>query len=98
MGGDFAPQEVVAGAVEVVRRHHIPVTLVGRADAVQSCLGVVKDLPGLQIVDAPDVIGMDEHPMEAFKSKRKSSLRVAADLVREREADGLVSAGNSFVP
>jgi len=95
MGGDFAPQEVVAGAVEAIRTHHIPVTLVGRADAVRSCLGGMKDLPGLQIVDSPDVIGMDESPMEAFKSKRKSSLRVAADLVRDREADGLVSAGNS---
>jgi glycerol-3-phosphate acyltransferase PlsX len=95
MGGDFAPQEVVAGTVEAVRRYHIPVTLVGRADAVQSCLQGVKDLPGLQIVDAPDVIGMDESPMEAFKTKKKSSLLVAAELVREKEAHGLVSAGNS---
>jgi glycerol-3-phosphate acyltransferase PlsX len=95
MGGDFAPQEIVAGVVEAVRRHRVPVTLVGRAEAIRSCLGPVRDLPGLQIVDAPDVIGMDESPMEAFKSKKHSSLRVAADLVRAGEAQGLVSAGNS---
>jgi glycerol-3-phosphate acyltransferase PlsX len=81
--------------VEAIRRYHIPVTLVGRSDAVHSCLGGMKDLPGLQVVDAPDVIRMDEQPMEAFKTKKKSSLRVAADLVREKEAHGLVSAGNS---
>ena len=95
MGGDFAPQEIVAGAVDAVRRHRVPVTLVGRADAIRSCLGTVRDLPGLQIVDAPDVIGMDESPLEAFKSKKHSSLRMAADLVRTGEAHGLVSAGNS---
>lgn len=95
MGGDFAPQEIVAGVADAVRRHRVPVTLVGRADAIRSCLGTVRDLPGLQIVDAPDVIGMEESPMEAFKSKKHSSLRVAADLVRAGEAHGLVSAGNS---
>jgi phosphate acyltransferase len=85
MGGDRAPDEVVAGALEAASSQITPV-LVGPSGL---------DTGGLELVEAPTTIGMDEKPSEAVRVKRDSSLVVACRLVREGRADAAVSAGNT---
>ena len=85
MGGDRAPEEVVAGALEAVSPQITPV-LVGPAGL---------DTAGLELVEAATTIAMDEKPIEAVRAKRDSSLVVACRLVREGRADAAVSAGNT---
>lgn len=96
MGGDYAPGEVVAGAIEAARELHIPVTLVGPEDTLRAELArhETAGLP-LTVVQADEVIGMDEHPAEAVRAKRRNSITIAHELVRDGKAAGAVSAGNS---
>jgi phosphate acyltransferase len=85
MGGDRGPEEVVAGALEARSDTVVPV-LVGPAGL---------DTRGLELIEAPDVIAMDEKPAEAVRGKPKSSLVVSCRAVREGKADAVVSAGNT---
>ena len=85
MGGDRAPDEIVAGAVEASSPTLTPV-LVGPSGL---------DTSGLELVEAPTTIAMDEKPGEAVRAKRDSSLVTACRLVREGAADAAVSAGNT---
>src|ERR671931_108576 len=85
MGGDRAPDEIVAGALEAAAPGITPV-LVGPAGL---------ETGGLELVEAPTTIAMDEKPGEAVRAKRDSSLVVACRLVREGGADAAVSAGNT---
>jgi phosphate acyltransferase len=96
MGGDYAPGEVVLGAVQAARELRIPVTLVGPQDAIRAELAR-HDSGGLHIdvVHTDEVIGMDEHPAEAVRTKRRNSISLAHELVRDGKACGAVSAGNS---
>jgi phosphate acyltransferase len=96
MGGDFAPANTVAGAILAVRELGSRVILVGREDEIQREL--VKHRAreaSLSIVHASEAVAMDEAPAMALRRKKDSSLRVAANLVRDGKADALVSAGNS---
>lgn len=97
MGGDHAPAETVAGAVQAAREYGIGVYLVGREDAIRAELAK-HDTQGLDlpIVHTDEIIPMDEHdPAEAARSKRNSSMVKAVQLVRDGSAVGAVSAGNS---
>jgi glycerol-3-phosphate acyltransferase PlsX len=85
LGGDRAPEEVVAGAVEA-RSEQIEPVLVGPRGL---------DTGGLELVEAATMIGMDEKPGEAVRAKRDSSLVTTCRLVREGAADAAVSAGNT---
>jgi glycerol-3-phosphate acyltransferase PlsX len=85
MGGDRGPEEIVAGAVEAASGTVEPV-IVGP-------MGL--DTRGLELIEAPDVIAMDEKPTEAVRTKPNSSLVVACRAVGERKADAVVSAGNT---
>ena len=85
MGGDKAPDEIIAGALEAASPQTTPV-LVGPAGL---------DTGALELVEARTTIGMDEKPAEAVRAKRDSSLVVACRLVREGRADAAVSAGNT---
>jgi glycerol-3-phosphate acyltransferase PlsX len=92
MGGDNAPTETVAGAVDASRRG-VDVVLVGRSDMLQAELA--KHDTRLPIVDAPDVIEMGEDAARALREKPGASITVAAKLVAEKSADGMVSAGST---
>jgi glycerol-3-phosphate acyltransferase PlsX len=94
MGGDYAPREVVAGAVEAARLYGVEIVLVGREEEVRAEL---RRYPGteLSVVHASEVIGMDEHPAMAVRRKGNSSIVVGLRLVRDRQADAFVSAGHS---
>jgi glycerol-3-phosphate acyltransferase PlsX len=85
MGGDRGPEEIVAGALEA-RSDEVAPVLVGPAGL---------DTQGLELIDAPDVIAMDDKPTEAVRAKPNSSLVVACRAVREGKAEAVVSAGNT---
>jgi glycerol-3-phosphate acyltransferase PlsX len=88
MGGDRAPEEIVAGALDA-RSDAIEPILFGRRDEIEPLAG------GLQIVHAPDVVAMDEKPGDAARTKRESSLFAVCRAVAQGEADVALSAGNT---
>jgi glycerol-3-phosphate acyltransferase PlsX len=97
MGGDHAPGETVAGAVQAAREYGTGVILVGREEAIRAELAK-HDTRGLDlpIVHTDEVIAMDEHdPAAAAREKRNSSMILALQQVRDGAALGAVSAGNS---
>jgi phosphate acyltransferase len=85
MGGDRGPEEIVAGAVDAASETLRPVIVGPRG----------LDTQGLELIEGPDVIAMDEKPTEAVRTKPNSSLVVACRAVREEKADVVVSAGNT---
>jgi glycerol-3-phosphate acyltransferase PlsX len=97
MGGDDAPARIIDGALAAARHLDLELILVGPSDAIQGELSNHRDTDvlGLQIVDAPDVVGMGETPALALRRKPRASIRVAADLVAQGRADALFSAGNT---
>lgn len=96
MGGDNAPGEIVAGAVQAAREYHMGVYLVGREDAIRAELAK-HDTQGLDlpIIHTDEVIEMDEHPANAVRRKKNASMTLALQQVRDGAALGAVSAGNS---
>ncbi len=96
MGGDHAPRVEVEGAILAARELGVRVLLVGVEATVRQELDrhKVRDLP-IEIVNATDVITMTDSPSHAFRRKKESSLHVAARLVRDGQAEALVSAGNT---
>jgi glycerol-3-phosphate acyltransferase PlsX len=96
MGGDYAPGEIILGAVQAARELGVGVLLVGPEGTIQQELGR-HETSGLdlEIVHADQVIAMDEHPAEAVRAKPRNTITVAHELVREGRAAGAVSAGNS---
>ena len=96
MGGDFAPSNPVAGAVLAAREYGARLILVGRREAIESELAKhrARGLP-IEIVHASEVVEMHESPVTAFRRKKDSSIRIAATLVRDGRAAGVVSAGNT---
>ena len=97
MGGDLAPGVNVQGAIDALREFpDVSIVLVGRKDEVRACLGEYADVADrLEIVDAPDVITTDEHPVMALRKKPRSSLVMGMNLVREGQAEAIVSAGST---
>jgi phosphate acyltransferase len=92
MGGDNAPADVLQGAADAAEEFGIEVLVAGLPGAVQPLL---ERYPKLVLVPCTQVIGMDEHPAQAVRSKPDSSMAVCARLVKEGRADGWMSAGNS---
>ncbi|NPB05968.1 MAG: phosphate acyltransferase PlsX [Aquificae bacterium] len=96
MGGDYAPREIVKGCVLAARELGYRILLVGDEEQIKRVLKEEKALnePLLEVVHAPETVAMNEPPSVVLKRK-DSSLFVAAKLVREGKAEGLVSAGNT---
>jgi phosphate acyltransferase len=92
MGGDRAPDEIVAGALAAVG-DGVQVALCGPQQALLEALG--GDHPGIQVVDAPDLISSGDDPAAAVRARPGSSLVTACRLVREGRAQGAVSAGST---
>lgn len=97
MGGDHAPFEVVKGAISVAQEDSLTdILLVGIEHEIQSILHASGSVPpNIHIVGAPEIIGMGDHPAQAIRRKRNSSLVVAGDLVLRGAADATFSAGNT---
>jgi len=88
MGGDRAPEEIVAGARQAAEELGIDVLLVGQPDRL-------GDTGGLPVLAASEVVGMDEDPAQGVRRKKDSSLVRAAEAVRDGRAAAMVSAGNT---
>ena len=97
MGGDFAPEEIVAGAIQASAELEIDVLLVGDEAQINPLVKKHggKDSPHLKVIHAEDVITMKEEPLVGIRRKPKASINVAMDLVKQKEADAVVSAGHS---
>lgn len=97
MGGDYAPEQTVKGAVEAVNSSdEIRVILVGKQDMIAKELEKYKYAKeDIEVVHASEIIDMGDVPTIAIKDKKDSSLVVAMRLVREGKADALVSAGST---
>jgi len=99
IGGDHGPDELIGGAVEAVDTGKVEVVLVGPREELAGRLAAVgagRDFGGrLTIEHAPQCVAMDESPVEAVRKKPDASIMVAFDLVRKRQGNAVVSAGNS---
>ncbi len=96
MGGDFAPHEIVVGAVQGANRLGIGLLLVGDPASIQAELEGM-DCGGLaiEIVPAGSVIGMHENPAQAVRSQPEASINIACQLVLAGRADGVVTMGHT---
>ena len=98
MGGDHGPSVTVPAALHFLRADRdTRIVLVGRPEAIEPHLGTALAEFGerLRIQRASEVVGMDEPPAQAMRSKKDSSMRVAVDLVKSGDAQAAVSAGNT---
>lgn len=95
MGGDYAPMEIVRGARDAAQELGIEIILVGDQEKIERELSgkFVDNL--ISIVHAPEVVGMHEHPVNAIRKKKNSSIVVATQMVKEGAADAIVSAGST---
>jgi glycerol-3-phosphate acyltransferase PlsX len=96
MGGDFAPQSVVAGAVQAAKEYGVGVILVGIRETVEAELKKhgASSLP-IEIRNASQVVDMLDSPSTVFRRKKDSSIRIANDLVKSGEAVAVISAGHT---
>ncbi|MCX7856905.1 MAG: phosphate acyltransferase PlsX [Deltaproteobacteria bacterium] len=92
MGGDTAPHAIVKGAEIAAREGIAKIILVGDEKRLRSLLETPESV---EIVHAPSYVRMDESPSLALRKKKDSSINLAIELVREKKADAVVSAGNS---
>lgn len=97
MGGDYAPKEIVLGALRAARQFDCEIVLVGDEEKIKKVLASEKDWDKLRLTirHADEVVGMDEHPADAVRQKKNSSVVVATRLVRDGECDAVISAGST---
>ncbi|MDD1416438.1 phosphate acyltransferase PlsX [Dolichospermum sp. ST_con] len=95
MGGDHAPAEIVAGALRAREELGVKILLVGDPQQIEAVMPPKTTMADLEIVPAEEVIAMDEEPLNAVRRKRKSSINIAMDLVKNKQADAVFSAGHS---
>ena len=97
MGGDFAPEQVVFGAVRAAKQYDCEIVLVGDEPQIRKVLeheAGWEKLP-ITIHHTTEVVEMDEHPADAVRQKKDSSVVVATRLVRDGECDAVISAGST---
>ena len=97
MGGDYAPDEIVAGAIRASAELDVDILLVGDRQQIESSLkkhgGLDKS--EIEIVPAEGVVTMEEDALTGIRRKPKSSINVAMNLVKQQKAEAVVSAGHS---
>ena len=94
-GGEYAPHEIVKGAIKAAQEYNVEIALVGRKDILYVLAGRHLGKLGMTIIDASQAIDLHESPLEAIRSKPDSSIVVGMNLVRDGKAEAFVSAGNS---
>lgn len=97
MGGDHAPEAAVEGAVMAAREYETEIILTGLSDQIHEVLNRLDpdhNLP-IQVVHADEVVEMDDLPGKVLRSKRKSSMKIGLDLVKDGTASAFLSAGNT---
>ena len=97
MGGDYAPDEIVAGAIKASAELDVDILLVGDRQQIESYLhkhgGINQS--GIEIISADGVVDMEEDALTGIRRKPKASINVAMDLVKRQKAEAVVSAGHS---
>ena len=94
-GGEYAPHEIVKGAIKAAQEYSINIALVGNKSVLHVLAGKHLKKLNLTIVGASQTIGFHEHPMDAIRNKPRSSIVVGINLVKEDRASAFVSAGNT---
>jgi glycerol-3-phosphate acyltransferase PlsX len=96
MGGDFAPHAVVVGAYQAAEEDGTAILLVGDGPTLEKLLAKQGERqPKIEIVHAEEVVGMEEPPITPLRKKKRSSIRICGELVKERRAQAMVTAGNT---
>jgi glycerol-3-phosphate acyltransferase PlsX len=97
MGGDNAPGEIISGALEAIELldGNDEVILVGPREIVEPKVSSKLRKGAVAVVDAPEIIGMDEPPIDSLRKKHNSSIAVMAKMAKEGQADAVISAGNT---
>ncbi len=97
MGGDYAPEEIIKGAFMALRELNENIVLIGNEPSIREAMKKM-DLSleeGIEIYHAPESVGMGESPVDAIRKKKRSSIWEAMRLLKGREIDAFVSAGNT---
>jgi len=98
MGGDYAPAEAIHGAFLATQQSefaNVDIVLIGEIAIINENLSSLGITHSFEVVDAPDTIGMSEHPTKAVSQKRNSSIMVGLKMLMEGKLDGFASAGNT---
>lgn len=96
LGGDFAPAEIVKGAVQACKElADCQIILAGDTEKIKKELAHYPPQSNISIEHAPENISMDEHPLQAVRQKKNASINVGLKLVKDKKADGFISAGNT---
>lgn len=96
MGGDYAPEEIVKGAIQGALVYpELEVILVGQPARIEEFLPSTGRPNNISLKEATEVVAMDDHPAQAVRKKKDSSIVVATRMVKEGEADALISAGST---
>jgi phosphate acyltransferase len=96
MGGDYAPENVIAGVVEALKEFKVTIVLVGITERIEAELkkhNYPKDR--IEIVHAPEVVEMDDHAAVAIRQKKNSSITIGVGLLKKPGYDAFISAGNT---
>jgi len=94
-GGDYAPHEIVKGALKAAQEYEAEIALVGRRNVLHVLAGRHLRKSGLTIINASQTIDAHESPVKAIRNKPNSSIVVGINLVKEGKASSFVSAGNT---
>lgn len=94
MGGDNAPEAIVRGSLYARDRLGVELILVGRREEIETCMGD-HSREGVEIVDARDVVTMEDDPSTACRRKKDSSMTVALNMLKDGRGDAMVSAGST---
>ena len=95
MGGDHAPAEIVTGALRAREELGVDVLLVGDPQQITAALPSHTNVGQLEIIPATETIEMHEEPLSSIKRKPQASINVAMNLVKQNQAEAVVSAGHS---
>jgi len=94
-GGEYAPHEIVKGAIKAAHEYDVEIVLVGKKAMLHLLAGKQLKKLKMKIANAPQNIEFGEHPMEALRQKPRSSIVIGINLVKEGKVDAFVSAGNT---
>ena len=92
MGGDNAPEEIVKGALQARKELGVEIVLVGQKEAIEAVLPAGETA---EIVDAREIVTMDDDPSTATRRKKDSSMTVALRMLKDGEGDAVLSAGST---
>jgi len=98
MGGDNAPDEIVLGAINAAKNLDVDIVLVGREESILGSMKKmgINELPKrVEIVDAPEVVEVEDDPATVIRLKKKSSLNIGLTMLRDGSGDAFVSAGST---